>query len=426
MGHIGLTPQSATKLGGFRAQGRTAEAARKLVEDALALEAAGCFAIVLEAVPAPVAARDHRGARDPDDRHRRRRGVRRPGARLARPARPLRGPHAALRQAVRGARRRDRGARSRRYVADVRSGRFPEEQHTYSIPDEELARLRGALRRGPAMRRRPVQATSAGPGTPPRRRTCSAPRPPLLVAAPAGPRPGGRDSADDDDSPADAATATAESSHAQTEAAKTRVDRADEHERERGRTPPRTRGRLRRCTPSSAASASGTISPTQDAATSKDEIAQQVGTAAAACQRSATSSATRRSRPSPSTSRRPAVDASRARRESGEQHDRELRTSRRAARPLTASPIGGSASDQHGRRSLARTRRASSRAASTGVRRARNGRPRTARCARTTRAASSTSGTAAKPTICRARPTWRVGAGRASRRRTRAKPHAGT
>jgi 3-methyl-2-oxobutanoate hydroxymethyltransferase len=50
MGHVGLTPQSATMLGGFRAQGRTAEKARKLLQDAWALEAAGCFAIVLEAV----------------------------------------------------------------------------------------------------------------------------------------------------------------------------------------------------------------------------------------------------------------------------------------------------------------------------------------------------------------------------------------
>ena len=57
MGHVGLTPQSATMLGGFRAQGRTAEKARALLQDARALEAAGCFAIVLEAVPAQVAAR---------------------------------------------------------------------------------------------------------------------------------------------------------------------------------------------------------------------------------------------------------------------------------------------------------------------------------------------------------------------------------
>src|SRR5204862_641356 len=57
MGHIGLTPQSATVLGGFKAQGRSADQARQLYEDALALEGAGCFAVVLEAVPAPVAAR---------------------------------------------------------------------------------------------------------------------------------------------------------------------------------------------------------------------------------------------------------------------------------------------------------------------------------------------------------------------------------
>lgn len=56
MGHIGLTPQSISKLGGFKAQGRTAVAARRLVDDALILEEAGCYAIVLEAVPAPVAA----------------------------------------------------------------------------------------------------------------------------------------------------------------------------------------------------------------------------------------------------------------------------------------------------------------------------------------------------------------------------------
>ena len=90
MGHVGLTPQSATKLGGFRAQGRTADAALRLYDDALALEAAGCFAVVLEAVPAPVAARITAALADPDDRDRRRRRVRRAGARLARPARPVR------------------------------------------------------------------------------------------------------------------------------------------------------------------------------------------------------------------------------------------------------------------------------------------------------------------------------------------------
>ncbi len=55
MGHLGLTPQSIHKLGGFRAQGRTARAAKRLIEDAQILEEAGCFSIVLEAVPDRVA-----------------------------------------------------------------------------------------------------------------------------------------------------------------------------------------------------------------------------------------------------------------------------------------------------------------------------------------------------------------------------------
>ena len=54
-GHIGLTPQTATSLGGFKVQGKSAQAARQLIDDALALEAAGCFSIVLEAIPAPLA-----------------------------------------------------------------------------------------------------------------------------------------------------------------------------------------------------------------------------------------------------------------------------------------------------------------------------------------------------------------------------------
>jgi len=54
-GHIGLTPQTASALGGFKVQGKSAEAARALLEDAKALEAAGCFSIVLEAIPAPIA-----------------------------------------------------------------------------------------------------------------------------------------------------------------------------------------------------------------------------------------------------------------------------------------------------------------------------------------------------------------------------------
>jgi 3-methyl-2-oxobutanoate hydroxymethyltransferase len=57
MGHLGLTPQTSTALGGgFRVQARSADAARKLLADALALEDAGCFALVLEAVPAEIGA----------------------------------------------------------------------------------------------------------------------------------------------------------------------------------------------------------------------------------------------------------------------------------------------------------------------------------------------------------------------------------
>src|SRR5437899_3293315 len=57
MGHIGLTPQSAALLGGYKPQGRTADRAQGLLEEAIALERAGCFAIVLEAIPELVAAR---------------------------------------------------------------------------------------------------------------------------------------------------------------------------------------------------------------------------------------------------------------------------------------------------------------------------------------------------------------------------------
>ena len=108
MGHVGLTPQTATVLGGFKAQGRTAERAQQLVEDALELEAAGCFAIVLEAVPPAVAARRDAGARGADDRHRRRRG--RPTGRCSSGTTCSASPRAgaALRQALRGGRGGDR------------------------------------------------------------------------------------------------------------------------------------------------------------------------------------------------------------------------------------------------------------------------------------------------------------------------------
>lgn len=144
MGHLGLTPQSATALGGFKAQGRTAEKARRLYDDALALEAAGCFALVLEAVPAPVAARITEALSIPTI------GI---GAGAETDGQVLvyhdmlglyegRSPRFVKQYA-------DLAAETRRaleaYVADVRARTFPEERHTYSMPAEELAAFEEAL-----------------------------------------------------------------------------------------------------------------------------------------------------------------------------------------------------------------------------------------------------------------------------------------
>ena len=148
MGHIGLTPQTATALGGFKAQGRTAEAAVGLYEDALALEAAGCFSVVLEAVPAPVAERISEALSIPTI------GI---GAGAGCDGQVLvwhdllglydgRAPRFVKRYAdVAGEARRGLEA----YAADVRAGSFPEEQHTYSIPPEELASFEAAVRARP-------------------------------------------------------------------------------------------------------------------------------------------------------------------------------------------------------------------------------------------------------------------------------------
>jgi len=137
MGHVGLTPQSATMLGGFKAQGRTAAKAERLYEDALALEVAGCFAIVLEAVPAPVAARVTEALEVPTI------GI---GAGAHCDGQVLvwhdllglyegKAPRFVKRYAdLAGEAKRALEA----YVDDVRERRFPEEQHTYAIPDEEL------------------------------------------------------------------------------------------------------------------------------------------------------------------------------------------------------------------------------------------------------------------------------------------------
>ena len=138
MGHIGLTPQSATMLGGFKTQGRTADAARKLVDEALALEAAGCFSVVLEAMPSPVAARITEALRVPTI------GI---GAGPACDGQVLvyhdllgltEGhlprfvkKYANLSREIRDA--------LEAYADDVRTGAFPSEEYSYAMPESELA-----------------------------------------------------------------------------------------------------------------------------------------------------------------------------------------------------------------------------------------------------------------------------------------------
>jgi 3-methyl-2-oxobutanoate hydroxymethyltransferase len=143
-GHIGLTPQSATMLGGFKAQGRTAAKAAQLYEDALALEAAGCFSLVLEAVPAPVAARITEALTIPTI------GI---GAGAGCDGQVLvwhdllglyegRAPRFVKRYTDLAPVIVDA---LERFAADVREGAFPEEQHTYAMPAEELALFEQAV-----------------------------------------------------------------------------------------------------------------------------------------------------------------------------------------------------------------------------------------------------------------------------------------
>jgi 3-methyl-2-oxobutanoate hydroxymethyltransferase len=144
MGHIGLTPQSATMLGGFKAQGRTSDKALRLVEDALALEAAGCFALVLEAVPAPVAERITERLTIPTI------GI---GAGSGCDGQVLvwhdllglydgRAPRFVKRYAeLAGTIHKALET----YVADVRDRRFPEDVHTYAMPQEELGLFEEAV-----------------------------------------------------------------------------------------------------------------------------------------------------------------------------------------------------------------------------------------------------------------------------------------
>ncbi len=144
MGHVGLTPQTATALGGYRAQGRTAERALSVARDALALQDAGCFSIVFEAVPAAVTE-----------------------AVMPRLAIPVIGIGAgpgsdgqvlvfhdllgiydghAPRFAKRYAEvKAQMVAGVAEYASEVRRGSFPAPEHCYSIDDEELAQFKAGL-----------------------------------------------------------------------------------------------------------------------------------------------------------------------------------------------------------------------------------------------------------------------------------------
>jgi 3-methyl-2-oxobutanoate hydroxymethyltransferase len=138
MGHVGLTPQTATVLGGFKAQGRTADRAEQLIEDALGLQAAGCFAIVLEAVPPPVARAATRALAVPTI------GI---GAGADTDGQVLvwhdmlgyyegHAPRFVKRYAELGEAIVEALGH---YAEEVRSGAFPEGKHTYAMPDDERA-----------------------------------------------------------------------------------------------------------------------------------------------------------------------------------------------------------------------------------------------------------------------------------------------
>jgi 3-methyl-2-oxobutanoate hydroxymethyltransferase len=145
MGHVGLTPQTATMLGGYRAQGRTAQRARQVLDDALALQEAGCFAIVFEAIPSDVTdvIMEHMevpiigiGAGPSTD-----------GQVLV--LHDLLGIHDGFKPkfvkrfaAVKDEMRRGVEA----YAEEVRTRRFPAPDHSYGIAPEELERFKAALR----------------------------------------------------------------------------------------------------------------------------------------------------------------------------------------------------------------------------------------------------------------------------------------
>lgn len=140
MGHIGLTPQSINQLGAYRVQGKTAKAARELIDDAKALEDAGVFAIVLEVVPREIARLITESVSVPTI------GIGAGiycdiqvlvlhdmlGLSFGKQARFVR-PYANLREAMTDA--------VTRYADDIRNGTYPSEAESYSLPAEAAEEL---------------------------------------------------------------------------------------------------------------------------------------------------------------------------------------------------------------------------------------------------------------------------------------------
>jgi len=140
MGHIGLTPQSINQLGAYRVQGKTAKAARELIDDAKALEDAGVFAIVLEVVPREIARLITESVGVPTI------GIGAGihcdiqvlvlhdmlGLSFGKQARFVR-PYANLREAITDA--------VTRYADDIRNGTYPSEAESYSLPAEAAEEL---------------------------------------------------------------------------------------------------------------------------------------------------------------------------------------------------------------------------------------------------------------------------------------------
>ena len=144
MGHVGLTPQTATALGGYKAQGRTAGRASQIAEEALALQAAGCFSIVFEAVPAAVSEALMPRMEIPVI------GI---GAGADTDGQVLVfhdllgifGGHAPKFVKRYGEVRREMVAGVAAYAEEVRSGSFPGPEHIYSIEPSQLAEFRAYL-----------------------------------------------------------------------------------------------------------------------------------------------------------------------------------------------------------------------------------------------------------------------------------------